>query len=145
MVVLDEVELVVVDMLLEELVSELLVELVRELVELVCELLWAPAPASYKFKRFGPPQYSVAAPAQVIEHPLVCTTEPAFITLPQKHSDLGKSWLAIARHAKGSTRTYPYSTPIYLKPEQMLAHCSTDIVFWATCLSESARLAVPSE
>ena len=38
----------------------------------------------YRFKRFGPPQYSDPSPLQVIEQPLTsATTEPVLIVFPQ--------------------------------------------------------------
>ena len=74
-VVLDE--RVLEERVLEVALSEL------ELVEPVVGAAW------YIFKRFAPPQYSLALPRQVSSHPLtlgivlVWLTDPALITLPQ--------------------------------------------------------------
>jgi hypothetical protein len=64
-----------------ELVAVALVEIVKDIVEetvSVSEAFWL-----YKFRRFGPPQYSVELPLQTISQPLDAGAPPLEIALPQ--------------------------------------------------------------
>jgi hypothetical protein len=82
--VLDEA--IVEEMVLDEAIVEetVLEEIVLEVALSELELV-----ELYIFKRFAPPQYSLALPRQVSSHPLtlgivlVWLTDPALITLPQ--------------------------------------------------------------
>jgi len=64
--------------------DEVLFEILLVVDRVLLELALAIGLVLYRFRRFGPPQYSDPSPLQVIEHPSDATTEPAFKLFPQK-------------------------------------------------------------